>query len=324
MAASELDAMLLAAGLGTRLRPLTEQIPKALLPIYGVPLLDYHLDLLLAPRPDFALRRVTVNGHSLAALVRARLERHPRGKRLGFSFEEEILGTGGALAQAAGRLESDPFLVSNAKTLLADPPLGDALALHRAGGFAATLVLVRAAPWANVAVEGTRVAAVRRGRIDPGLWAFTGVHLVSQAALREIPIGVPHDIRDTYDRLAARGALGAYLWESAEADPFRAIATPGDYLEAHRVAAGASAPRYGLRVDEPFRERRIAPARGYGFIEASARLGAGCVVEESVVLARARVAPGARVTRSIVGPGAEATGDLRGTLLTTIGSREIG
>jgi mannose-1-phosphate guanylyltransferase len=323
MAPPEIDALLLAAGLGTRLRPLTEQIPKALLPVYGVPLLDYHLDLLLAPRPDLAIRRLTVNAHQHAALLRARLERHPQCARLDLSPEAEILGTGGALAHAAGRLESDPFLVSNAKTLLADPPLADALALHRAGGFAATLVLVRAAPWANVAVEGNRVTAIRRGRVDPGLWTFTGVHFVSQATRREIPAGVPHDIRDTYDRLAARGELGAFLWESAEAEPFRAIATPGDYLEAHRVAAGAGAPRYGLRVGEAIREGRITRARGFGFSDASADLGAGCVVEESVVLARARIGPGVRVTRSIVGPDAEVTEDLRGILLTTIGSREI-
>jgi mannose-1-phosphate guanylyltransferase len=317
MASFELDALLLAAGLGTRLRPLTDQIPKALLPIYGVPLLDYHLDRLLGESRRPAIGRVTVNGHHLADAVHAHLRVHPHRDRIAFSFEPAILGTGGAIAHAADRLRSDPFLVLNAKVLLAELPLARVLELHRQRGFAVTMVLVRAPAWANVRVTGERVTAIVREATEEGAWAFTGVQLVARSVLRRLPEGTAHDIRDTYDHLLAEGRLGAFLWDETR-DPFVAIATPADYLAAHRAAAQDGACHFGLPVDP-----RVRLVEGYGFIDASSSLGAGCVIEESVVLAGARIAPRVSLRRCIVGPGAQVGADARDLLTTTLGSREI-
>ena len=321
----ELDALLLAAGLGTRLHPLTEQIPKALLPIYGVPLLDYHLERLLRP-PDPTraphIRRVTVNGHHLADAINAHLTAHPLHNRLVFSFEPEIRGTGGAIGHAAENLRTDPFLVLNSKVLLAELPLADVLDVHQRGRFAMTLVLVRSPAWANVRIEGDRVTGIARGAIEKDAWAFTGVQVVSRRVLRLLPDQGPHDIRDTYDRLIVEGTLGAFLWEE-ERDPFLAIATPADYLAAHRAVAADGACHFGLPLRDLIARGGIRLADGYGYIDGSAGVGEGCRIEESVVLDGATIAPGVSLGRCIVGPGARVAADARDRLLTTLGSREI-
>lgn len=325
--ATELDVLLLAAGFGTRLRPLTEQIPKALLPIYGEPLLDLHLARLLGPggrapaevakdAPAVRARRVVVNAHHLAEAVRSHLETHPLRDRIVLSHEPEILGTGGAIAKAAPHLESDPFAVMNADALFA-PPLEEAVAFHRSRGFAATLVLIRSPAHPNVRVDGERVSEIRPGHA-PGALTFTGFQIVSQEFARLLPAGVFHDVRETYGRLIGERRLGAFVHEPAGGAAFMDIGTPASYLEAHRLCAGAAGGRFGVRPAMGAR-----PAEGFGFIDGAARVAEGAVVRESIVLARAEIAPGVRVERSVVGPGARITADAAGLLVTTLGTREI-
>jgi MurNAc alpha-1-phosphate uridylyltransferase len=103
-------AMVLAAGLGTRLRPVTETRPKALVEVGGKALLDHALDRLA----EVGVEEAVVNTHHLAN----RIERHLAGRtwpRIHLSHETEILDTGGGIAQALPLLGPDPFYVVNAK-----------------------------------------------------------------------------------------------------------------------------------------------------------------------------------------------------------------
>lgn len=102
--------MVLAAGLGTRLRPVTETCPKPLLEVAGKALLDHALDRLA----EAGVENAVVNTHHLAD----RIERHLAGRtrpRIRLSHEPEILDTGGGIAQALPLLGPDPFYVVNAK-----------------------------------------------------------------------------------------------------------------------------------------------------------------------------------------------------------------
>jgi len=263
-----------------------------------------------------------VNGHHLADTIHAHLKAHLQRERLAFSFEPEIRGTGGAIAHAAENLRTDPFLVLNSKVLLAELPLTRVLETHAQGQFAVTLVLVRAPAWANVRVAEGRVTAIVRDAFEKDAWTFTGVQVVSRRVLRLLPEQGAHDIRDTYDRLIEKRQLGAFLWEE-ERDPFLAIATPADYLAAHRAVAHDGACHFGLPLRDLVARGGIRLAEGYGYIDGSARVGDGCRAEESVVLAGATIAPGVSVSRCIVGPGAAITADARDRLMTTLGSREI-
>lgn len=332
-----LDVLLLAAGFGTRLRPLTEQIPKALLPICGVPLLDRHLAHLLGPgetptgcgltgdddRRHPRIRSVVINGHHLADQIAAHIDHHSFRERIVFSHEPEILGTGGAIAKAAEFLRSDPFVVINADTLF-PAPIAEAVAHHRAGGFLATMVLVPAPRWASVCAREGAVTEIRRtphrtrsaaskssqgaetrgsSRHTEDLFTFTGCHVISRQLLQSLPKAVFHDIIKTYEELIHQQHLGAFI-SPLERTPFLDVGTPTDYLAAHRLCAGADA------------------AAG-SFIDASACVGEGCRIEESVVMRDARVAPGSRIRRCIVGPGAIVAGEVSDLMITTIGTREI-
>lgn len=111
--AAEPKALLLAAGLGTRLRPLTDVLPKCLVPICGRPLLGYWLELL--DRAGFS--RIVVNLHHHADLVRQYVEQTPYAAKVELVYEEKLLGTGGTLLANRSLLDGGPVLVAHADNL---------------------------------------------------------------------------------------------------------------------------------------------------------------------------------------------------------------
>lgn len=106
-------ALLLAAGIGSRLRPLTETVPKCLVPIHGRPLLDYWLDLLF--RSD--VERVLINTHWLADSVRDHVAGSPWRARVDLVHESELLGTAGTIVANRSYFEGGPALVAHADNL---------------------------------------------------------------------------------------------------------------------------------------------------------------------------------------------------------------
>lgn len=122
-----MNALLLAAGLGTRLRPLTDHVPKCLVPIHGRPLLGYWLDMLLRG----GLAHVVVNTHYLPAQVEAFVAASPWASRVTLSPEPELLGTGGTVLANAPRLGPGAFMVAHADNLCRFD-VGAFIAAHRA------------------------------------------------------------------------------------------------------------------------------------------------------------------------------------------------
>jgi mannose-1-phosphate guanylyltransferase len=108
-----LKALLLAAGLGTRLRPLTESVPKCLVPILGKPLLDYWLDLLFTGGFSSAV----VNTHYFAERVRAHVAASSWKDRITLVHEDSLLGTGGTVLRNRAHFEDAAFLVAHADNL---------------------------------------------------------------------------------------------------------------------------------------------------------------------------------------------------------------
>ena len=105
-------ALLLAAGMGTRLRPITDTIPKCLAPIHGRPLLDYWLDL-LGDQVD----RILINTHYLSEVVVQHLEGSRWRDRIDLVYEPELLGTGGTIVANRAWFGDEPFLVGHADNL---------------------------------------------------------------------------------------------------------------------------------------------------------------------------------------------------------------
>jgi NDP-sugar pyrophosphorylase family protein len=204
-------AMVLAAGLGTRLRPLTDTTPKALLEIGGRPMIEYPLRMLAR----VGVAEVVVNVHHLAEQIYAALGDGSRyGLRIRYSPEDPILDTGGAIARVRAFLDDGPFAVANCDALL-DPDLAAAWALHQREGAVVTLV-VREDPEAERygALDLDPSGRVKRFLGQPAQVSgplerrmFCGVHLVSPRLFAHMPARDVFSItRDVYAALVRQGA----------------------------------------------------------------------------------------------------------------------
>lgn len=133
-------ALLLAAGIGSRLRPVTDTIPKCLVPIHGRPLMDYWLDLLFRA----GIERALVNTHYLPDLVREHVAASPYAARIDLVHEPELLGTGGTLAANRAYFGMQSALVAHADNLT-DFDVGGLIAAHaaRPAGIAMTMLAFR-------------------------------------------------------------------------------------------------------------------------------------------------------------------------------------
>ncbi len=197
-----MKAMILAAGLGTRLRPLTDVTPKPLLPVAGTPMIVWNLLLL----KRHGIRDVVINLHHLGDIIRQALgDGSALGMRLIYSYEPVILGTGGGIKQAEPHFQGEPVLVLNGDTLF-ELDLGAVMAFHRERAAAATLVLRQdpdAARWGLVEVTD-RAEIVRitgRGRSAPTVTAariFAGIHILHPRLLRYLPADTECSIIDAY------------------------------------------------------------------------------------------------------------------------------
>ena len=208
-----MKAMVLAAGLGVRLRPLTDRTPKPLLPIAGRPLLVWNLLLL----KRHGITDVLVNLHHLGdQIVQAVGDGTRFGLRVAYSHEPELQGTGGGIRQATPFLKDEPFLVLNGDTLSACD-LTALIAAHRAGKALATLALredLEAARWGPVTVDaGFRILQINGApplapHAEPlsAPCMFAGIHVMEPAVLDAIPPG-PGSIIDVYHALIRKGLV---------------------------------------------------------------------------------------------------------------------
>lgn len=233
-----MKAMILAAGLGTRLRPLTNTIPKPLLPIAGTPLIVWNL--LLLKRHGFT--DVVINLHHLGPMIEQALGNGSRyGMRITYSNEPVILGTGGGIKQAEPYFSGEPVLVLNGDTLI-ELDLSVLAAFHQERRAVATLVLrddPEAAKWGLVEVgaEDQILRITGRGRTDQEVRKqrmFAGVHILATRLLREVPKGVTSTIIDPYVAAIQRGeAVLGYDCTGYWSD----VGTPERYAQAEHDAS---------------------------------------------------------------------------------------
>jgi len=213
-------AMIMAAGLGKRMRPLTATKPKPLIEVGGKPLLDYVLEKLHAA----GVRKVVVNVHYLADAVEAHLASRAHGLEVVISDERKLLmETGGGLVQAAPLIDADPFLAINSDNLWVDGP-ADTLKLLAShwddSKMDALLLLGPLARAENHKGMGDfhmdRPGRLRRrDRSHVAPFVYTGVQMVSKRFLRDAPEG-PFSTNVLWDRAIAEGrcfgAVHQGLW----------------------------------------------------------------------------------------------------------------
>lgn len=195
-------AMVLAAGLGKRMRPLTETVPKPLIEVGGQTMLDRALDRLQA----FGIEEVVVNGHYLGEQVESHLAGRP-SPRSTVSHEELLLDTGGGVANALDRLGDSPFFVVNADIAWLDGPTPALERLARGWDDTAmdALLLMHRCVVAHgydgrgdyfMDADG---ALHRRAARDVTPYVFTGVQILHPRVFEDLP-RKPFSLNAIYDR----------------------------------------------------------------------------------------------------------------------------
>ena len=213
-------AMVMAAGLGKRMRPLTATRPKPLVDVAGKALIDHALDRLRAA----GVRKIVVNVHYLADALEAHLKAKASDFDVSISDErKQLLETGGGLIHADRLIDADPFLVVNSDNYWVDGP-ADTLrllaSLWREKDMDALLLVVPQARAGNHRGPGDfhmkadgRLVRRQKGKVAP--FVFTGIQMVSKRLLRDAPEG-PFSTNILWDRAIAEGrcfgAVHQGLW----------------------------------------------------------------------------------------------------------------
>lgn len=202
-------AMVLAAGLGTRLRPLTDAVPKPMLPVRGKPLLEHHVETLAAA----GVREIVINLHHFPGVI---VDHFGDGRRwavrITYSHEPELLGTAGAVKRVA-HLFPEPFFVLYGDNYLRCDLVALA-GLHERAGAVASLALfgledVSGSGVAEVAPDGRILRFVEKpcpGETQSRL-VNAGAYVLSPAALAWVPAGRSADFgRDVFPAMVVAGA----------------------------------------------------------------------------------------------------------------------
>ena len=305
-----LRALVLCAGRGERLRPLTGLLAKPLLPVAGRSVAMRTIDILHRAGCETA-----VNLHHLAGSVRRELgsEAGERGIELTFAVEPDLLGTLGAVVNLRDFLAGGDEIVLVNGDSLCRWPIRDALARHRRSGADVTLQLGREAPDERlgggvevdqrglvVGLRDLRVGSVRGRRRT-----FQGLHVLSRRVLDAIPS--PPTSADIVEGLyQPLLRAGARIVGFACRRPWHDLGTPGRYLDGAldwgRTAGGRKRRR---RFVAPGVVVESGAAIEHSVVESDCRLAGGALVERSLLMPGARVGAGARLRDTVVAPGVQ-------------------
>ncbi|NOX44572.1 MAG: nucleotidyltransferase family protein [Caldiserica bacterium] len=231
-------AVLLCAGEGTRLRPLTYEIPKPLVRVGGKPLLGWNLEVLAAA----GVEEVLINLHHKPERIIAYVGDGARfGVSIQYSFEEELLGTAGALDRMRDRL-TGPFLVVYGDVVLDDFPFESFFAFHRDHPGIGTVVLQETDRPGDCDIAeldpGGRIVAWHPapGDFRYGKWGNAAVYLLEPRILSYLPRGARWDfVRDLFPAVLAAGET---LWGFISPVELLDIGTPERLEEARRRFGG--------------------------------------------------------------------------------------
>jgi len=274
-------AIVLSAGYGTRLWPLTEDRTKPAIPILGKPLVGYVAEYLAS----YGIDEIVVNLHHRPESVRRALGDGGRfGVQLHYVEEPEILGTSGALDNTRAFFEHDTFVVVNGK-IITDIDLSAALETHRSMNALATLVLLpnsRRERFSVVETENGRVKRFGGMPVDSGAdeapLMFTGIHIMEPRILEYVPRTVFSDsVIDVYPQAMANGEVLAAHVASGK---WRELSTLKRYLD--------------ISV-------KLLEEAGQSFIAgAKAVISDSASVSDSVLWDNVEVGAGARVHRAVL------------------------
>jgi mannose-1-phosphate guanylyltransferase len=271
------QAFILGAGLGTRLRPLTDLLPKPLVPLFHKPLAMWAVEACEA----VGCKRFAVNTHHLPE----KWQGFGAGRDMAFFHEPVLLETGGGLKNIESWVEEGSLLIHNGD-IFSSMDLRKLVEAHETSGDEVTLALRSEGRAKHIAVDGNgKVTDIHR-KLDcaDGTKSFSGVYCVRREFLRRIPAGEKISVIPFFLDLVKEGKLGSATLDEGQ---WMDLGDTESYLAAHRE----------LALQEP--------------IHPEAVIGEGAVIKNSVIGKGARIAARAQVSDSVVWPGACVSGQVR-------------
>lgn len=290
-----MQAMILAAGLGTRLRPYTLIRPKPLFPVLNVPLLHILLDKLVQASCD----RVVVNCHHLAEQIKAAIANRPE---VILQYEPEILGTGGSLRKALPLFTDEPVLVMNGD-IFHDIDVRSLMDQHVAGGFSVTMAMHDYDRFNSVCVRGNQVYGFSTNR--GSLLAFTGIHVLDREVIGQIPGSGFFHVIDLYEQLAKAGQVSSVRVDDCF---WLDIGTPEDYLDLHReLLCSRKVDQFDCKdkagswcISEQATVADDVVFRDWGAVGPGVKIGGGSQLTRCVVWENVNIASGQQLRDMIV------------------------
>ena len=306
-----MQAVVLAGGLGTRLRPLTETIPKQLLPVGGVPVIERVLAHLASHGVD---RAVLSMGHLPDPFLAAYPARRIAGVEVSFAIEPTALGTAGAIRYAGieGGID-DTFLAVNGD-VLTDLDVSALIAAHEAAGAEGTIALTPVEDPSAYGVVVTDATALVTAFVEkppastaPSKDVNAGTYVLEPTFFDRVSSGVAVSIeREVFPAMVEDRCLYAIVDTSYWLD----AGTVSTYLRANTdVVDGLRAASSPLELVDGSLQLGVANVAPSASVHRSvvgrdAAIGVGATVDGSVLMDGATIGAGATVRDSVVGPGA--------------------
>ncbi len=298
------QAFILGAGLGMRMRPLTEQLPKPLVPIFQKALITFAFDHLI----DAGCTKLIVNTHHRPEAFGPAEEVPYRGIPVRYRWEPILLETGGGIANVADLLGDEPFLVYNGD-ILTDLPIQPLIDEHLRAGNVVTLALRSGGGPQDIAFDHAKRRIIDiRNQLQTGApeeYLFTGIYVVNTEFLRWLEPGAKRSVIPTFLEMIRRGVKlgGIVLDQGAWWD----VGTRAAYLQVHRELPALEFPSYS--VDDAGWRAPVHPLavietgaelRGCSVVGAGARVGAGAMLEDTIIWRGAQIASRSHLRNCIV------------------------
>lgn len=312
--------MILAAGEGTRLRPLTLLRPKPLVPILNRPLLQWTLDFL----NRFSTDRVILNTHHLAEQFESTLLSMDTGgiRTLETRYEPRILNTGGGLVNVRDFFQTDPFLVISGD-ILTDIDIAKAVEFHKSHPDPVTLVLHDYPEFNQIQVDSRdHIQKFRKG--DGQGLDFANIHILDRAVFNWLPAKGAFDITTAYQNIIDRGIpIHGYV---SRGHYWRNIGTPETYIMVHQELLTTPSLPFLSSVANSFKAEGVlihpqaiveksVEFSGWVCIGKGCHLKSGCRIENSVLWEDIEVESGTSISASIIGHPARIEKGLSGEIM---------
>jgi NDP-sugar pyrophosphorylase family protein len=295
------QAFVLAAGLGTRLRPLTDDLPKPLIPIFQKPLITFALDHLI----NAGVQKFVINTHKRAELFEKFFrDNEYEGHSLTLVHEPDLLETGGGIKNAERHLGSDAFLTYSGD-ILTDINLQPLIDEHFHSGNDVTLALRNTNLASDVALRDRRVVDIAKRHGTPGNLDFANVAVWDPKVFQQIPSRQKISfIPIVADWIGKGGKIGGLVMNDGK---WFNIGSRAEYLDVHRTILREHwAPHY-IRIREwPERIAKSAiidPSarlRGCSVVGENCRVGEGAVLEDTILWPAAQIASKSQLHGCIV------------------------